>query len=308
VSVRTAAADCCSSPLGSAGEKPRFLTQEDDVPLTPRSKAEWERTHPAVELGEHEAVPVEDGDDVDSDGPEERTTAPVDLMASDAGRALKALRERFQLDQFLEEHGLSRFEGGLREEGFEDAEALLSIEDEDLDTIGMKTGHRRLFYRALDALRSLFRSSGVPLDERGQVNRLHLVGDTGAVEGDVHRRPVDIAADDDDEYEHAVTVAERRGLSPKAILRSPTAKDVALGGMGTPPSKEKEIPFELVDEAERRRRNLMSAERSHSREERLSGGRTGLSRGGMDSRDGRRFGEANAELSNEIVLEVILQG
>lgn len=253
----------------------------------------------------------------------------IDLSRSVNGRALAQFRLAFDLGAFLEDHGLGRFEGPLIDEGFEDAEALLEASEEDLGAVGMRTGHKRVMLRALDALRESLRRAGVLLDDNGAVLRDPAAhGDTiaasapqgVAVLGMLSGPSADEALPNAQRQpggrgEAASDVTSRRTVaatqSPEASLHFLSEADempgtasqgvMVLGGLG-----EERTGAELLPD---------EAQRVRVPEERMPGSRGGASRRGSsrldsrgDSRDGRRFHEAQANMGSEIVLEILLSG
>jgi hypothetical protein len=62
------------------------------------------------------------------------------------------LRDRFNLRQFLEGLGLAEWEDFFIDEGFDTLESMMGIQEEDMDAMGLRTGHKR---RVLVAVRDL---------------------------------------------------------------------------------------------------------------------------------------------------------
>lgn len=73
----------------------------------------------------------------------------------------KALAKAFSLTAFLEDVGLGTYEDLLRETGFDDYESMLAIEEDDLDAVGMITGHKRKMLRAVQDLNDKLAEAGV---------------------------------------------------------------------------------------------------------------------------------------------------
>jgi hypothetical protein len=65
------------------------------------------------------------------------------------------------LPEFLRDLGLSDYEDLLRETGFDDHESLLAIEEDDMDAIGMITGHKRKLLRAVAELSERLQEEGL---------------------------------------------------------------------------------------------------------------------------------------------------
>ena len=66
----------------------------------------------------------------------------------------------FNLTKFLADLGLADYEDLLRETGFDDYRSILAIEEEDMDAIGMITGHKRKLLRAVADLNDGAREAG----------------------------------------------------------------------------------------------------------------------------------------------------
>ena len=73
----------------------------------------------------------------------------------------KTLALRFNFSEFLAGLGLSEYEDLLRETGFDDHESLLAIEEDDMDAIGMMTGHKRKLIRAVAELNERLQEEGL---------------------------------------------------------------------------------------------------------------------------------------------------
>ena len=66
----------------------------------------------------------------------------------------------FNLSHFLADLGLAEYEDLLRETGFDDYRSILAIEEDDMDAIGMITGHKRKLLRAVTELNDQLQESG----------------------------------------------------------------------------------------------------------------------------------------------------
>lgn len=137
-----------------AGYKPKLLGDESDVPLTPRSKAQADADEADASSGALQSHRDESG---------------IDLSTSEHGPALQSFRATFDLDRFLAEHKLQRLAKGLRDEGFEDPEALALAQRGDLELLGLRRGEVRVLERAIVLLRERMREAGIPLEEEGTV-------------------------------------------------------------------------------------------------------------------------------------------
>eukprot|EP00948_MAST-09A_sp_MAST-9A-sp1_P003085 g3085.t1 len=107
----------------SSWYKPRGLGSEDLV-LTPRSGA----VNDAITTAATEGKEME----------------PVDVNRMYEEQALK---------DFLKENGVSQYIDNLFDLGFDDMEALIALEEEDLEELNMKLGHKRKLMAAIKTLR-----------------------------------------------------------------------------------------------------------------------------------------------------------
>ncbi|KAA0146336.1 hypothetical protein FNF29_08109 [Cafeteria roenbergensis] len=325
----------------STWERPKFLRGEEDVELTPRSRARFAATaDPAPEWPDDAAPGSSDGDRAAASAGEDNASetaggagddaggsasgaASGHLGATAGGRALAAFRLSFDMGAFLEEHGLERFQEALEEEGFEDAEALLEATSDDLEAVGLRTGHRRVMARAVDALRERMHAAGVPIAADGGVDVAALGGSEPEDPPPAQVAGGAAAADLPMAGAGGTPRSGRRSALRSASPGSPSAGGHADSwGFASPQAGQTTYTVAaapggavklggLVDVAAREGRAAMAAQRVAEREGRLSGSRGGVSRSGSergDSRDGRRFTEAEHAMSSEIVLEVLLPG
>jgi hypothetical protein len=248
---------------------------------------------------------------------------------------LAQFRLEFDLGAFLEEHGLGRFESALVDEGFEDAEALLEATSDDLDAVGMRTGHKRVMLRAQTALRDRLAQAGVPISDDGAVLRTVEPGVGGG------RAVVTVAVPAEEEGAGAVLGMGRRGVD--AVMTSPMGRGGVAHSRGVAPTQSPEPSMHLA--ADRDSKSGAAGDTTASaalglpgsaaagateldgfvedmargrseRGSRVSGSRAGgaSTDGGSrrdsraDSRDGRRFLEAQENMGSEIVLEILLAG
>ncbi len=72
--------------------------------------------------------------------------------------------QNFVLSKFLRDIGLEDYEDLLRETGFDDYRSVLAIEEDDMDAIGMITGHKRKLLRAVADLNDAARETGTSAD------------------------------------------------------------------------------------------------------------------------------------------------
>jgi hypothetical protein len=82
---------------------------------------------------------------------------PASLSGGDDTAAQRRkTRERHvfpPLSDWLVDHGLTRYENTFIHAGFRHTKSLFLMKEEDMDTLGMKRGHKRKFIAALKRLR-----------------------------------------------------------------------------------------------------------------------------------------------------------
>lgn len=114
----------------SSWTKPKVMKDDEDVELTPRSKAALESS-----------MKVREEEESKGGGSTRRTDAAGDLELG--------------VQEFLSKHGLSAYAEDLIENGFEDMDSLVAIEEADMEEIGMKRGHQRKLRKQLMAAQGL---------------------------------------------------------------------------------------------------------------------------------------------------------
>lgn len=77
---------------------------------------------------------------------------PQEIAAKKMAEFRRQLKEEFELDRFLRELNLQDYEDIMMEMGFEEFDHVLTIEEDDLDAIGMMARHKTKLLRAVKAL------------------------------------------------------------------------------------------------------------------------------------------------------------
>ena len=119
-----------------------------DLPPTPRSAAR------AARLG------VLDEETATAAG----AAGAVDPTRDGLTSVRRRFRRKFRLKRFLHEYRLDRYLAALEEEGFDDPEALVKMDDTDMATLGVRMGERHVLKTALEALRGRMERAGWPVE------------------------------------------------------------------------------------------------------------------------------------------------